>query len=48
MDKVFDARLVCEKYLANWTDVFPLFVHLEKAYDTIDQHVLTCRCSAYM
>ena len=36
MDKVFAARQVCEKYLANGKDVFWSFMDLEKAYDTID------------
>ena len=27
-----------EKYLANWKDVFRVFMDLEKAYDTIDRH----------
>ena len=29
---------MCEKYPANWKDVFWAFMDLEKAYDTIDQH----------
>ena len=30
--------MVCEKYLANWKDVFWAFMDLGKAYDTIDRH----------
>ena len=40
MDKVFAIRQVGEKYLANWKDVFWTFTELEKAYDTIDRHVM--------
>ena len=29
---------MCEKYLANWKDVFWAFMDFEKAYDTIDRH----------
>ena len=36
--QVFAVRQVCEKYLANWKDVFWAFMDLEKAYDTIDRH----------
>ena len=38
MDQVFAVRQVCEKYLANWKDVFWAFMDLEKAYDTVDRH----------
>ena len=38
MDQVFVIRQICEKFLANWKDVFWAFMDLEKAYDTIDQH----------
>ena len=38
MDQVFDARQVCEKYLANGQDVLFAFVDLEKAYDRINLH----------
>ena len=38
MDQVLAARQVCEKYLANWKDVFWALMDLEKAYDTIDRH----------
>ena len=38
MDQVFAVRQVCKKYLANGKDVFWAFMHLEKAYDTIDRH----------
>ena len=38
MDQVFAVRQVCEKYLANWKDVFWAFMDLERAYDTIDRH----------
>ena len=38
MDQVFAVRQVCEKYLANFKDVFWAFMDLEKAYDTIDRH----------
>ena len=31
---------MCEKCLANVKDVFWLFMDLEKAYDTIDQHYM--------
>ena len=31
-------RQVCEKYLANWKDVFWPFVDLQNAFDTIDRH----------
>ena len=37
---VFAVRQVCEKYLANGKDVFWAFMDLEKAYDTIDRHVM--------
>ena len=40
MDKVFAVRQVCEKFLANGKDVFWAFMDLEKAYDTIDRHVM--------
>ena len=40
MEQVFGIRQVCEKYLANWKDVFWASMDLEKAYDTIDQHVM--------
>ena len=33
-------KQVCEKFLANGKDVFWAFMDLEKAYDTIDQHVM--------
>ena len=33
-------RKVCEKYLANWKDVFWAFMALEKAYDPIDRHYM--------
>ena len=36
--RVFAVRQICEKYLANWKDVFWAFMDLEKAYDTINQH----------
>ena len=35
MDQVFAVRQVCEKYLANWKDVFWAFMDLEKAYDSV-------------
>ena len=38
MNQVFAVRQVCEKYLANWKDVFWAFMDLAKAYDTIDRH----------
>ena len=38
MHQVFAVRQVCEKYLANWKDVYWAFMNLEKAYDTIDRH----------
>ena len=40
MDLVFAAWHLCEKYLANWKDVFWAFMDLEKVYDirSIDQH----------
>ena len=38
MDQVFSVWQVCEKYLANWKDVFWAFMDLEKAYDTIGRH----------
>ena len=38
MYQVFAFRQVCEKYLANWKDVFWVFKDLEKAYDTTDWH----------
>ena len=38
MDQVFAVRQVCEKYLANGTDVFWALKDLEKEYDTIDWH----------
>ena len=38
MDRVFAVKQVCEKFLANWKDVFWAFMDLEKAYDTIDRH----------
>ena len=38
MDQVFAVRHVCEKYLANWKNVFWAFMDLEKSYDTIDRH----------
>ena len=31
MDQVFAEGQVCEKYLANWKDVFGAFMDLEKA-----------------
>ena len=37
-DQVYAVRQVCEKCLANETDVFWAFMDMEKAYDTIDQH----------
>ena len=37
-DQVFAVRQECEKYLANWKDVFWAFMDLEKAYDNIDLH----------
>ena len=40
MDEVFSVRKVCEKCLANAKDVFFSFKDLEKAYDTIDRHLL--------
>ena len=40
MDQVFAVRQVCGKYLANGKDVFWAFMDLEKAYDTIDRHVM--------
>ena len=40
MDFVFYVWQVCEKYLANGTDVFWAFMGMEKAYDTIDRHAL--------
>ena len=33
---MFAVRQVCEKHLANWKDVFWVFIDLEMAYDTID------------
>ena len=38
MDQVFAVMQVCEKYLANWKDVFWVFWDLEKVYDMIDRH----------
>ena len=38
MDKVFAVRQVCEKYLANVTDVFYAFMDSAKDFDTIDLH----------
>ena len=38
MDQVFDVRQVCEKYLANGTDVLWAFMYLEKPYNMIDRH----------
>ena len=35
---MFAVRQVCEKFLANWKDVFWSFMDLERAYDTIDRH----------
>ena len=35
---MFAVWQVCEKYLANWKDVFWAFMDLEKAHDTIDRH----------
>ena len=29
---------MCEKCLANWNDIFWVFMDFEKAYDTIDRH----------
>ena len=40
MDQLFAVRQVCEKYIANWNDVFWTFMYLEKAYDTIDWHCM--------
>ena len=40
MDQVFAVRQVCEKHLANGKDVFRAFMDLEKAYNTIDRHVM--------
>ena len=40
IDQVFAVRKVCEKYLANGKDVFSAFMDLEKAYYTIDWHVM--------
>ena len=37
MDQIFSVRQVCEEYIANGKDVFWEFIHLEKAYDTIDR-----------
>ena len=37
---MFAVRQVCEKYLANFKDVFWVYIELEKAYDTIDLHGL--------
>ena len=34
---MFSVRQVCEKYIANRKDVFWAFMHLEKAFDTIDR-----------
>ena len=31
---------VCEKYLANWKDVFLAFMDLEKTYHKIDEHTM--------
>ena len=39
MDRVLAIRQVCEKYLANWKDVFLAFVDLEKAYEKFDWSV---------
>ena len=38
--QVFAFRQVCVKYLANGKDVSWVFIDLEKAYDTIDQHCI--------
>ena len=38
MDQVFAVMQVCEKYLANWKDVFWAFMDLEKAHDSIDRY----------
>ena len=37
MDQVFAVMQVCEKYLANWKNVFWAFMDLENAYDTNDR-----------
>ena len=48
MYQVFAVKQVCEKYLANWKDVFCAFMDLENSYDAIDRlanEMLTCgRC----
>ena len=36
MHQVFVVRQECEKYLANWKDVFWVVMDFEKAYDRID------------
>ena len=40
IDQVFAVRKVSEKYPANGKDVFWAFMDLEKAYYTIDRHVM--------
>ena len=47
MDRVFALRQVCEKYLANGKDVFSSFMHMEKAYDTIDRHGMWLMLKVY-
>ena len=37
---IYSVRQMCEKYLANGKDVFWTFMDLEKAYDTMDRHVM--------
>ena len=43
----FMEREVCEKYLANWKDVFWAFMNSEKAYNTIDRHGM-CQKSVWI
>ena len=40
-------EVLCEKYLANGKDVFWGFIHLEKAYDTIDRHGMWQKLRVY-
>ena len=35
--KLFAVRQICEKYIANWKDVFWPVMDLENAYDTLRQ-----------
>ena len=40
-------RQVCEKYLANWKDVFLALTDLKKAHDTIDRHGMSQMLRVY-